>query len=164
MATYLLNRRSCSAIHNNVPSTLLHHSPPDYTHLHVFGCLCYPNLSATTPHKRAPRSTACVSLSYLSSHKGYRCLDLSTRRIIISHHVVFDESCFPFRSTQQGSLSSMDFLLTRHAPVSPCTAAATPPYAAAPSTSNIEQPRLRPSATAADDLDPTIFQYGPVIH
>ena len=32
---------------------------PDYS-LRVFGCLCYPNLSATTRHKLSPRSMACV--------------------------------------------------------------------------------------------------------
>jgi hypothetical protein len=50
-------------------------------------------------HKLAARSTACVFLGYPSSHKGYRRLDLSSRRIIISRHIVFDESIFPFTST-----------------------------------------------------------------
>jgi histone deacetylase 1/2 len=78
-ATYLLNRRPSSAIQNSVPYELLHHQPPDYAHLRVFGCLCYPNMTATAKHKLAPRSTACVFLGYPSSHKGYSCLDLTTR-------------------------------------------------------------------------------------
>ncbi|KAF8700144.1 hypothetical protein HU200_034511 [Digitaria exilis] len=65
---------------------------PSYEHLRVFGCKCYPNLSATAPHKLAPRSTLCVFLGYPSDHKGYRCLDLTTNRIILSRHVVFDEA------------------------------------------------------------------------
>jgi len=97
-ATYLLNRRPCSAVQNNIPYQLLYSQPPEYSHLRVFGCLCYPNLSATARHKLAPRFAACVFLGYPSSHKGYRCLDLSTRRVIISRHVVFDESVFPFSS------------------------------------------------------------------
>jgi histone deacetylase 1/2 len=83
-ACYLLNRRPSSAINSDIPHTRLYRVPPAYDHLRVFGCLCYPNLQATSPHKLAPRSTACVFLGYPSSHKGYRCLDLSTRRIIIS--------------------------------------------------------------------------------
>ena len=46
-----------------------------------------------------PRSTKCVFLGYPSRHKGYRCLDLSTRHIIISRHVVFDEQTFPYAPT-----------------------------------------------------------------
>ena len=40
----------------------------------------------------------CVHLGYPADHRGYRCLDLQTRRVITSRHVVFDETQFPFRS------------------------------------------------------------------
>ncbi|WVZ55007.1 hypothetical protein U9M48_005726 [Paspalum notatum var. saurae] len=86
-ATYLLNRRPCSAIGNSIPYEHLFKHAPDYNNLRVFGCLCYPNLTTTAQHKLAPRSIACVFLGYPSSHKGYRCLDLSSRRVIISCHV-----------------------------------------------------------------------------
>jgi transposase InsO family protein len=82
-ATYLLNRRP-SSIHHELPYSRLHGSSPAYDHLRVFSCLCYPNLQATSQHKLAPRSAACVFLGYPSSHKGYRCLDISTHKIIIS--------------------------------------------------------------------------------
>ena len=65
-------------------------------HLRVFGCTCYPNLSATASHKLAPRSALCVFLGYSAHHKGYRCLDLSSNRVIISRHVIFDETTFSF--------------------------------------------------------------------
>ena len=109
-ATYLLNRRPSTSVHNFIPFQILHHKVPDYSNLRVFGCLCYPNLSATTPHKLSPRSAACVFLGYPASHKGYRCLDISTRRVFISRHVVFDEQTFPFAAIPQ-TASSFDFLL-----------------------------------------------------
>ena len=62
------------------------------------------------PHKLAPRSSACIFLGYSPHHKGYRCMDLTTHRIIISRHVIFDESTFPFASSQQPSAASYDFL------------------------------------------------------
>ena len=49
-------------------------------------------------------------LGYPSAHKGYHCLDLSTHRIIISHHVVFDEFSFPFARDDPVLSSSFDFL------------------------------------------------------
>jgi hypothetical protein len=99
--------------------------------LRVFGCLCYPNLSATAAHKLAPRSAACVFLGYPSSHKGYRCLNISTCRIIISRHVIFDETQFPF-SGDLVDASSLDFLL-QDAPA---------PSVVAPPLAGVEQPHL----------------------
>jgi hypothetical protein len=56
-----------------------------------------------------------VLLGYPSQHHGYRCLDRSTQKIIISRHVVFDESVFPFASnasppSSTPTLQSYDFL------------------------------------------------------
>lgn len=37
----------------------------------VFGCACFPSLSATATHKLAPRSSRCAILGYSPDHKGY---------------------------------------------------------------------------------------------
>jgi histone deacetylase 1/2 len=149
-ATHVLNRRPCFSVDSAVPYTLLHGTTPDYNQLRVFGCLCYPNLSATASHKLAPCSTACVFLGYPSSHKGYRCLDLVTKRIIISRHVVFDETLFPF-SAVPSSTSDLDFLSA------PNPAAAR---VAAPSLRDVERPR--PWPIVHEDDDPAILVRGPL--
>jgi hypothetical protein len=92
-------------------------SPPSYEHLRVFGCTRYPNTSSTTPHKLSPRSTRCVFLGYSSDHKGYRCLDLSTNRLIVSQHVVFDEASFPLAASPH--LTDLDFLCESGSSVNP---------------------------------------------
>lgn len=97
-ATHLINRRPCHATAPGTPFEGLLGAPPNYNHLRVFGCLCYPNQIATAAHKLAPRSVACVLLGYPPDHRGYRCLDLDSRRVITSRHVVFDEAVFPFRA------------------------------------------------------------------
>ena len=112
--------------------------------------MCYPNLQATSSHKLAPRSTACVFLGYPPDHKGYRCFDLTTRRIIISRHVVFDESTFPFaRETHPPTTSSFDFLLGRDLDIAPLFTnhAAGGSPTAAPSSIDVEQPCSAPGGS-----------------
>jgi histone deacetylase 1/2 len=105
-ATFLINIRPTSATSFTTPFETLHGTIPPYDTLRVFGCLCYPNTLATSPNKLAPRSTKCIFLGYPARHRGYRCLDLSTRRIIISRHVTFDEHIFPYASISNTSSSS----------------------------------------------------------
>jgi len=95
-ATHLLNRLPTKTLNMSTPFFALHGSQPSYHDLRAFGCTCYPNLTATTPHKLAPRSSLCAFLGYSPDHKGYKCLDIASNRVIISRHVVFDETTFPF--------------------------------------------------------------------
>jgi hypothetical protein len=97
-ATYILNLLPTKAISAPTPYFTLFGTTPTYTHLQVFGCTCYPNTSATAPHKLAPCSCRCVFLVYSPYHKGYRYLDLTMNYLLISRHVIFDKSSFPFAS------------------------------------------------------------------
>ena len=94
-ATHLLNILPTKTLKSSTPHFSMFGVQPSYEHLRVFGCACYPNISATAAHKLAPRSTLCVFLGYSPNHKGYHCLDLQSNRVIISRHVVFDENSFP---------------------------------------------------------------------
>ncbi|BAF03924.2 Os01g0146700 [Oryza sativa Japonica Group] len=112
-ATLLVNRIPTKTLSSSTPYFHLYSTQPTYDHLRVFGCACYPNMSSTAPHKLAPRSSLCVFLGYSSEHKGYRCLELGSNRIITSRHVVFDESFFPFAdmSTSPMASSALDIFL-----------------------------------------------------
>ncbi|GJR38108.1 ribonuclease H-like domain-containing protein [Tanacetum coccineum] len=108
MAAHLLNILPSTAINHDIPHTRLYNTKPIYTFLRVFGCLCYPHLDSS--HKLAPRSTPCIFLRYPSNHRGYRCLDLATNKVIISRHVTFDETVFPYGSVTPNSAPSYTFL------------------------------------------------------
>ncbi|KAJ1692595.1 hypothetical protein LUZ63_009293 [Rhynchospora breviuscula] len=92
---YIINRLPSSSI-NHIPYIKLFNKSPDYAFLKVLGCLCFPYLRPYTNHKLQNRSLPCVFLGYAHDQKGYRCLDMSTNRIYVSRHVVFDELQFPF--------------------------------------------------------------------
>lgn len=109
VAVHILNILPSVAIHSQIPFTLLFQKAPTYDHLKVFGSLCFPNLNYSHLHKLAPRSTPCLFLGYPSNHKGFRCMDLKTNRIIISRHVYFDESVFP-AAIEKGSPATYNFL------------------------------------------------------
>lgn len=51
MATYLLNKLPTKAIFVVCLSVALFSTTPSYTQLRTFGCLCYPNIASTMPHK-----------------------------------------------------------------------------------------------------------------
>ncbi|PKU62451.1 Retrovirus-related Pol polyprotein from transposon TNT 1-94 [Dendrobium catenatum] len=97
-ANYLINRLPSKSINLNIPFQRLHGRLPNYTVLRTFGCLCFPWLRPYAPNKLSPRSQECVFLGYSTSHKGYKCYNLTTHKIQISRHVVFHETIFPYKN------------------------------------------------------------------
>ncbi|GJX54533.1 ribonuclease H-like domain-containing protein [Tanacetum coccineum] len=109
MAAHLLNRLPSTAINNEIPFTKLYMVWGCILLNAHFGCLCYPHVDAS--HKLEPRSTPCIFLGYPANHRGYRCLDLASNKIIISRHVRFDEDVFPFGNVTPSNTPTYDFLL-----------------------------------------------------
>ena len=81
-------------LHYKSPYECLYHVLPDYTLFKVFGCLCY--VSIYENDKFYPRAIRSVFLGYPYGHKGYKLLNLETKKQFISRHVVFHETSFPF--------------------------------------------------------------------
>jgi hypothetical protein len=92
-AIYIINRLPTLMLNHSSPYEKLFHQVPNYSILRVFGCKCFPLLRPYTNHKLEYRSKACIFLGY--SHAGYRCLDPLTKKVYLSHHVVFNENSFP---------------------------------------------------------------------
>ncbi|KAJ0575196.1 putative RNA-directed DNA polymerase [Helianthus annuus] len=103
-ATYLHNILPTPKLNHHTPAFALYQRHPTYDHLRVFGCACYPNASATQPHKLSPRSTRCIFLGYPPNFRGYRCMDPLTGRVHISRHVFLTSTTFPPTSPPRPTL------------------------------------------------------------
>jgi hypothetical protein len=149
-----LNRLPSKAVRHPTPYFALYGTDPSYDHLRMFDCACYPNTSATTPHKLSPRSTRCLFLGYSPNHKGYRCLDLASHRIIIFRHIVFDEDVFPLLTPPHPPISSPSLSLIQ-VPIFPQAPRLTPlsaPRAASPSSRAAPSTPLVPHAAPTPPL------------
>jgi hypothetical protein len=107
-----------------------------------------------------------VFIGYSPEHKGYRCLDLSTNRIVISRHVVFYEDCFPIAASPPLT-NDIDFLfemepvpspigicLPAGTPLVPATPVATPPHVTIVVASKVPLPAVSASAPTPSTLLP----------
>ena len=99
--TYLINRLPSKVTHNKSPFQLLFNLTPDYKFLKTFGCECWHFLRPYNTRKLDYRSKSCVFIGYSKEHQGYKCLHLTTGKVYTAHHVVFNESSFPFSKYNQ---------------------------------------------------------------
>lgn len=103
---HLFNRLPTSVLQHVSPYEALCHVTPNSSLLEISGCLCYLYLRSYNSHIIQFRSSPYTFLGYSPRDKGYKCLD-STGRIIISRHVVFHETKFPFHSKSESPTSSV---------------------------------------------------------
>ncbi|GKV30597.1 hypothetical protein SLEP1_g39391 [Rubroshorea leprosula] len=119
-AVYLINRIPSEVLYNISPYYSLHKCHPDYSRLHVFGCVCFVHLPPHERTKLSNQAAMCVFVGYGIDQKGFLCYDPKIGRIRISRHVVFLENLFYFDAIAKPNNSSPsvlhDFSLDHNAP------------------------------------------------
>ncbi|KAL0457111.1 UNVERIFIED_CONTAM: Retrovirus-related Pol polyprotein from transposon RE1 [Sesamum latifolium] len=109
-ATYIINQTP-HILAWSTPYELLFGKSPMYSHMKVFGCLCYATNVNPYKTKFSPRASRCVFLGYVSGQKGYKVYDLSVHSYFVSRDVVLYESIFPFASGDPALQTSDPVLL-----------------------------------------------------
>ena len=100
-AAYLISRLPTPTLNMKAPYHALHNQTYNITHLHSFGCLCFPWLRPYNNNKLQPKSQLCIFVGYSPSQYSYRCLDPKTNEIYTSRRVVFFDNHFPYISLIQ---------------------------------------------------------------
>lgn len=59
-SVYLINRLPTPVLGGKSPYEMLFGKPPDYSHLRLFGCACYPYLVPYNKHKLEARTRQCI--------------------------------------------------------------------------------------------------------
>jgi hypothetical protein len=93
---HLINQTPSKHIEYAMPLHRLLGATPDYSSIRVFGCACWPNMRPYNSHKLQFCSMQCAFFGYSNLHKDYKCLDINSGRVCISHDVLFYESVFSF--------------------------------------------------------------------
>jgi len=95
VSVHIINVLPTEVLSGNNPYYLLFQRQPNYSKFKIFGCVCYPSLTPYNKCKFVFRSSCCLFLGYSIQHAGYICLT-PEGKTIISRHVIFNESVFPY--------------------------------------------------------------------
>lgn len=93
---YLINKLPTPLLNLKSLCEILFKTPPNYSKLKVFGCLCSPWLKPYNKHKLQPRAKPCVFLGYSINQNAYKCFDPEIQKFVVSRHIMFQEYIFPF--------------------------------------------------------------------
>lgn len=100
-ASYIISRTPSALLNNKTPYELLFETPPSFSELRMFGCLCYAYNHKSKRDKFMSRSRRCIFVGYPQGKKGWKLYDLDTGDYFVSRDVKFYENEFPFCNTPE---------------------------------------------------------------
>ncbi|XP_074351679.1 uncharacterized protein LOC141690813 [Apium graveolens] len=90
-AIYILNRCPTSSVKEMTPEEAWCGVKPSVEHLRVFGCLAHAHVLDARRTKLEAKSHCCVFFGASEETKAHRLYDATSKKIIISQDVVFEE-------------------------------------------------------------------------
>jgi hypothetical protein len=114
---YLITRLPSPNLNNDSPYFRLFGHAPNYSNLHIFGCVCFVHLPAHERNKLTAQSVKCAFLGYAVTQKGFLCYDPHARRTHVSRNVIIFLNQPFFRTHQTSEFPSLSVL--PHFPESP---------------------------------------------
>lgn len=90
-SVYLLNRLPTRALSKQTPQQVWSGKKPSLKYVRVFGCIAYMKVPAAHTKKLDDRSKVVVNLGKEAGTKAYRLYDPSTKSVVVSRDVRFDE-------------------------------------------------------------------------
>ncbi|KAK9073624.1 hypothetical protein SSX86_007948 [Deinandra increscens subsp. villosa] len=90
-SVYILNRLPTKALKDATPYTLIKGKMPSLEYLRVFYCVGHVKIIGPDLKKLDTRNKPMIHLGFQEGTKGYRMLDVSKGKIVISRDVKFDE-------------------------------------------------------------------------
>jgi hypothetical protein len=97
-AVFLINRITTPMLQHQSPFQVLYNKLPNISSFKVFGCLCCASSLQAHRTKLHSRARKSIFLGYRSGYKGFNLLDMHSRDIFVSRHVIFHEHILPYPS------------------------------------------------------------------
>lgn len=90
-AVYILNRLPTKSVTDTTPYERWTLKKPTISHLRVFGCEAFAHILDERGRKMDYKAQKLTFIGYTKGVKGYRLVDMSTRRLSYHRNVVFNE-------------------------------------------------------------------------
>ena len=101
-ATYVINRVPTRALKDSTPYESLRGRKPSIAHIRVFGCVAHAKIDSHRLKKLDDRSQVLVHLGIEPGSKAYRLYNPTTKAIVVSRDVIFDErTCWNWKGVDK---------------------------------------------------------------
>ena len=101
---YFINRFPTPILGHQTSYELLYKEKPSYSHLRMFGCLCYASTLRRNRSKFNSKAVTCIFFSYPPGQKAYKLYDLEAKRVFVCRDVFFYDNYFPYARQEHQSL------------------------------------------------------------
>lgn len=111
-AVYLRNRSITTALKDGITAyEMWNFRKPSVNHLKVFGCLAHRLIrKELRNNKYSPVTSSGVMIGYTEENFNFQIFDLESKKVIVTHDVIFFEDSFPFLSTSPAPEEVLKFV------------------------------------------------------